>query len=134
MMMVSTKGRYALRVMVDLAETGGDGTYVPLSDISKRQEISEKYLETIVSLLSRSALVESQRGKSGGYRLSRRPEEYTVGEILKATEGSFAPVACLDSEKRPCEKHEKCRTLAMWAGLYDTVDKYLESVSLADII
>ncbi len=100
-MIVSTKGRYALRVMIDLAEHN-TGTYIPLMDIAKRQEISEKYLESIVSLLSKSGLVSALRGKGGGYRLNRPADAYTVGDILRVTEGELAPVSCLEGENNLC--------------------------------
>ena len=109
-MLVSTKGRYALRVMIDLAEHSS-GTYIPLRDIAGRQEISEKYLESIVVLLSRAGLLDGLRGKGGGYKLTRRPEQYTVGCVLRLTEGSLAPVACLESRADSCPRAAACRTL-----------------------
>ena len=127
-MMVSTKGRYALRVMIDLAEHN-TRDYIPLADIAKRQEISEKYLESIVGVLSKKGLVESLRGKGGGYRLNRSPEEYTVASILKVTEGSLAPVACLENEVNTCP-----RTIDMWTKLYKLIDDFFEGVTIADLI
>ena len=132
-MMISTKGRYAMRVMADLAEHIGET--VPLSDIAKRQEISLKYLEAIVSALSRAGLIESQRGKSGGYRLNRKPEEYTAREILEVTEGGLVPVncACL-TEGGACKRAELCPTMPVWQKLDKIICDYLESVTLKDIL
>ena len=132
-MMVSTKGRYALRVMIDLAEHN-TRDYIPLADIAKRQEISEKYLESIVGILSKKGLVESLRGKGGGYRLNRSPEEYTVASILKVTEGSLAPVACLENEVNTCPRAAECRTIDMWTKLYKLIDDFFEGVTIADLI
>ena len=128
-MLVSTKGRYALRVMIDLAQRA-PGAYVPLRDIAGRQEISEKYLESIVKLLTRGGLVEGLRGKGGGYRLVRRPEQYTVGEILRLTEDTLAPVACLSGEENACVRAGACKTLPMWEKLRESVTDYLDSVTL----
>ena len=132
-MMVSTKGRYALRVMIDLAEHN-TRDYIPLADIAKRQEISEKYLESIVGVLSKKGLVESLRGKGGGYRLNRSPEEYTVASILKVTEGSLAPVACLENEVNTCPRAAECRTIDMWTKLYKLIDDFFEGVTIAALI
>ena len=132
-MMISTKGRYALRVMIDLAEHN-TRDYIPLADIAKRQEISEKYLESIVGVLSKKGLVESLRGKGGGYRLNRLPEEYTVASILKVTEGSLAPVACLENEVNTCPRAAECRTIDMWTKLYKLIDDFFEGVTIADLI
>ena len=132
-MLVSTKGRYALRVMLELAQFGGEG-YLPLTEIAERQDISVKYLESIISVLSKAGLVDGVRGKGGGYRLNRKPEEYSVGEILKLTEGSLAPVACLDSKPNKCERSESCKTLPMWEKLDEIICDYLNSVTLADLL
>ncbi len=132
-MMISTKGRYALRVMIDLAEHN-TGEFIPLTDIAKRQGISEKYLESIVSVLSKKGFVSSLRGKGGGYKLKRSPENYTIGSILKVTEGSLAPVACLDEPDNTCERASYCKTLPMWAELYNRINDYLESKTLLDLI
>lgn len=132
-MLVSTKGRYALRVMLELAQFGGDG-YLPLTEIAERQDISVKYLESIISVLSKAGLVDGVRGKGGGYRLNRKPEEYSVGEILKLTEGSLAPVACLDCKPNKCERSESCKTLPMWEKLDEIICDYLNSVTLADLL
>lgn len=131
-MKVSTRGRYALRVMVDLAEHD-NGEYIPLSDIARRQEISEKYLESIVSMLSKSGFVQSLRGKGGGYRLSRKPEEYTVREILEVTEGSLSPVPGLESESNVGMNTSMAREMDMWKGLYDAIIRYLDGVTVRDL-
>ena len=133
LMKISTKGRFALRLMIDLAQHDAAG-YIPLRDISKRQEISAKYLEQIVVQLSRAGLVTSTRGAQGGYQLARHPAEYTVGEILRITEGSLAPVACLDHDPVECSRADECITLGIWRGLYDIVNKYLDSVTLEELV
>ena len=133
-MRVSTKGRYALRGMLDLAEQGTQD-YVPLREIAQRQEISEKYLEAIIKALSREGLVTGLRGKNGGYRLGVDPETCTVGSILKCAEGSLAPVACLDCGEEPaCPRSRQCRTLPMWQELDRRIDAYLESITLKDLL
>ncbi len=131
-MMISTKGRYALRVMLDLADHN-TGDYIPLKDIAKRQEISVKYLENILASLSRVDLVDATRGKGGGYRLSKPPAEYPAGEIIRLAEGSLASVACLKGNKHGCEKADQCRALPLWEGLDKVVYEYLNSYSLADL-
>lgn len=131
-MLVSTKGRYALRVMIDLAEHVGEG-YLPLRDIARRQDISEKYLESILKVLVRSRLIEGLRGKGGGYRLTREPDQYTVGEILTLTEGSLAPVSCLVQGAAPCPRMSGCRTYNMWKGLDDLIEDYFGKITLADL-
>ena len=132
-MMVSTKGRYALRVMIDLAEHD-DGLYIPRKEIAARQDISEKYLESIVKLLTRNGDLVGVRGKGGGYRLTRSPEEYTVGSILRLTEGGLAPVGCPGLDSRSCGRAEDCRTLPMWRELDKLINDYLDGVTLADLI
>ena len=132
-MKISTRGRYAIRVMLDLAEHN-TGEYIPLMDIAKRQEISEKYLESIVRTLVKAKVVESLRGKGGGYRLTKNPEQYTVGSILRLTEESLAPVACLEGTAGTCTRSGQCRTLALWQGLDKVIQDYLESVTIADLI
>ena len=132
-MMISTKGRYALRVMTDLAEHGG-GTFIPLKEVADRQDISQKYLEGIMVGLSKAALVESAHGKGGGYRLVRAPEEYRVGDILRATEGTLAPVACLADGAEPCPRAAECRTLSMWKDLYGTINDFFDGVTIADLM
>ena len=132
-MMVSSKGRYALRVMLDMAEQG-DGAWLRLSDIAQRQQLSKKYLESIMAALSRAGLVESSVGKAGGYRLTRPPEQYTVGEILRLMEGSLSPVACLEQNPMQCTRAARCRTLPMWKELYHMVNDYFDSITLADLM
>lgn len=132
-MKISTKGRYALRVMIDLAGQA-QGGHIPLNEIALRQEISEKYLEGILATLSRAGLVSAVRGKGGGYRLSRPPEDYTVGEILKAAEGSLAPVACLEAAENTCPRAGSCKTLPMWQALDRLVDDFFEQHTLADFL
>ena len=131
-MIVSTKGRYALRVMIDLAEHQAE-KYVPLKEVAARQEISEKYLENILKVLVQNGFLEGLRGKGGGYRLTRSPDQYTVEEILMLTEGSLAPVACLEQEPVECPRRAECRTLPMWRKLNALVQDYLDGVTLADL-
>lgn len=132
-MMISTRGRYALRVMIDLAEHNAD-SYIPMKEVAQRQEISLKYLERILPVLVKNGLVEGVQGKGGGYRLSRAPEEYTVGEILRLTEGDLAPVACLGCQAEPCEKRDSCKTLSMWSEFHRLTNDYFDSVTLADLV
>lgn len=132
-MMISTKGRYALRVMIDLAEHQGNG-YLPLKEIANRQEISEKYLESILKVLVQNRLLEGLRGKGGGYRLTKAPGQYTVGSVLRLTEGNFATVACLEPGAGRCSRMPDCRTLPLWRELDRRVNEYLDSVTLADLM
>ena len=132
-MMVSTKGRYALTVMVDLARNEGDG-YVSLSDIAEREKLSMKYLESIISILNKGGLLQSLRGKNGGYKLARDPAEYNIAEILLLTEGTLAPVNCIMQDGVQCEKAATCSTLPLWAGLDNVIDNYLRTNTLEDII
>lgn len=132
-MMISTKGRYALRVMIDLAERQNDG-YVAMKSVAERQDISLKYLEKILPVLVAEKLIEGVHGKGGGYRLTRSPGEYTVGAILRLTEGDLAPVACLECHAEPCDRTSDCRTLPVWAELNRRVNEYLDSVTLADLM
>lgn len=132
-MMISTRGRYALRVLIDLAEHYNGG-YIPMKDIAGRQELSLKYIERIMPALSKSDLVEGVHGKGGGYRLTRPPEDCRVGEILRLTEGDLAPVACLECGAKPCERAGECRTLPMWAEFNDLVNNYFDGISLADLM
>lgn len=132
-MLVSTKGRYALRVMIDLAEHQTDG-FIPLKIIAERQEISEKYLENIIKLLVKARLLTGVRGKGGGYKLAKAPEQYTVGSILRVTEESMAPVACLDPGADACPRAAECRTLNMWRGLDKLISDYFENITLADLM
>lgn len=131
--MVSTKGRYGLRVMIDLAEHQ-NGDYVVLMDIAKRQGLSEKYLEGILSVLSRNGFVLAHRGRGGGYLLARKPEEYTIGSLLRALEGPLLPLACLGDSCEPCAHAAECRTLPLWSKLSRHIDDFLESVTLADLL
>lgn len=132
-MKISTKGRYALRVMLDLALHDAEAP-VSLRDIGERQEITVKYLEQIIPLLNRAGLVRSTRGNAGGYRLTRAAADYTVGEILRVTEGSLAPVACLDDTPNRCPRAGECRTLSFWQGLYDVVNRYVDGCTLQDLV
>lgn len=132
-MMISTKGRYALVVMIDLANNESD-EYVSLSDISKRQKLSMKYLEIVVAMLNKGGLLNSLRGKNGGYHLAKAPEDYSISEILKITEGSLAPVDCIKSEHVECERAGSCITLPLWVGLDKVIDDYLDNITLQDVI
>ena len=131
-MLISTKGRYALRVMIDLAEHHTE-EFISLKEIAQRQEISEKYLESIIRLLVKDRVLESLRGKGGGYRLRKSPEQYTVGSILRLTEESLAPVTCLDANADTCPRMSQCRTLALWQGLDQVINRYLDSVTIGDL-
>ena len=131
-MIVSTKGRYALRVMIDLAEHQAE-RYVPLKEVAARQDISEKYLENILKVLVQNGFLEGLRGKGGGYRLTRSPDQYTVAEILLLTEGSLAPVSCLTPGAPACERMANCRTYTMWKGLNDLIADYFGKITLADL-
>ncbi len=128
-MKISTRGRYAIRVMIDLAEHGF-GEYIPLTDIAKRQDISEKYLEAIVASLVKAGLLVGLRGKKGGYRLTRQPEEYTLYDILKITEGSFAPVSCLETEVNICPRAAACKTLDIWKNFERLIEDYFQGIKL----
>ncbi len=132
-MLVSTRGRYALRVMIDLAEHYS-GAYIPMKDVAARQELSLKYLERILPLLTKGELVEGVHGKGGGYRLTREPQDYKVGEILRLTEGDLSPVACLECGAKPCGRASQCRTLPMWKEFNDMVNKYFDGITLADLM
>ena len=130
-MIVSTKGRYALRVMIDLAEHQAE-RYVPLKEVAERQEISEKYLENILKVLVQNGFLEGLRGKGGGYRLTKSPEEYTLASILHATEGSLAAVACLEDHAPECARAGQCPTRPIWEKLDNLIKDYLGSITLAD--
>ena len=132
-MRISTKGRYALRMMLDLAEHQNNG-YVALKDIAERQGISKKYLEQIVLLLNRSDFLLTNRGFQGGYRLSKEPSKYTVNDILKLTEGSLAPVSCVENNPVGCERGADCATLPLWQGLQAVISEYLSGITLQDLI
>ena len=131
-MIVSTRGRYALRTLIDMAQHDGEG-YITLKDVALRQQISEKYLESIISLLSKNGMVEGLRGKGGGYRLTRRPEEYTVGEIVRITDGELVPVSCLESGDK-CERKGECPTRPMWENLGKMIGTYLDGIKLSDLV
>lgn len=132
-MIISTRGRYALRVMIDLAENSS-GDYIAMKKIAERQGLPLKYLERILPVLTQNRIIEGIQGKGGGYRLTRRPEEYPVGEILRLTEGGLAPVTCLECGVEPCEKRAECRTLPMWNKLHGIINDYLDSVTIADLM
>ena len=132
-MLVSTKGRYALRVMTDLAGHPTEG-YIPLKEIANRQEISEKYLEAIIKTLVKGKLLSGVRGKGGGYKLTRSPEQYTVGSILRLTEDSLAPVTCLEDNAAPCSRAADCLTLPLWQGLERVINEYLDNITIADLL
>lgn len=131
--MISTRGRYALRVLIDLAEHTGDG-YIPMKTIAERQGISLKYLEQIVPALSKNGFIEGVHGKGGGYRLVKAPEDCRVGDILRLAEGDLAPVACLECGAKPCERAYKCKTYPMWTEFYRIVSEYFDGKTLADIL
>ena len=132
-MLISTKGRYALRVMIEIA-ADKTGEYVPLARIADNQKISMKYLESIIVLLSKAGLLDGKRGKNGGYKLYRDPSEYTVLEILRLTEGGLAPVSRLEGEFNNCARAKSCQTLPLWEGLNNIINNYLGSVTLADLL
>ena len=132
-MKISTRGRYALRMMLDLAENQGDGV-VALKDIAARQGISKKYLEQIIPVLNRADLLQTSRGFLGGYRLAKTPAEYTVGEILRAAEGGLSPVACLEQSPNACPRCHECDTLPIWAGLEQVVNQYLDGITLQSVL
>ncbi|HIV67829.1 MAG TPA: Rrf2 family transcriptional regulator [Candidatus Butyricicoccus stercorigallinarum] len=132
-MRISTKGRYALRLMLDLA-LHDTGENIVLKTIAKRQNISEKYLEQIIGILTKAGFVKSVRGSSGGYRLAREPEEYTVGDILRLTEGSLAPVACVEEGVETCPKADRCVTLTLWKEFNDAINGVVDRVTLADLV
>lgn len=131
--MISTRGRYCLRVMIDLAEHRDQG-YIPMKEVADRQGISLKYLEKILPVLAKNGVIDGIQGKGGGYCLCREPEEYTVGEILLLTEGTLAPVACLECGAAPCGRAEECRTLPVWTELDRRIGEYLNSVTLAELL
>lgn len=132
-MLISTRGRYALRVLTDLAEHA-DGGYIPMKEIAQRQEISLKYLERIIPVLTKNGFIEGIQGKGGGYRLLKAPEQCRIGDILRLTEGDLAPVSCLECGVQPCEKAQECRTLPMWVEFYQMVNDYFDGKTLADIM
>jgi Rrf2 family protein len=132
-MKISTKGRYAIRMLLDLAEHQNDG-YIALKDIAKRQNISKKYLEQIIPVFNKTDFLKTNRGSQGGYKLGKTPNKYTIGDILRMTEGSLAPVACLDDVTNECERCTECATLTIWQGLYDVINEYLDGITLQDLL
>jgi len=132
-MIVSTKGRYALRVMLSFAQRGND-EYVPLKEIAEAEGISQKYLESIMTILSKAGFVDAVHGKGGGYRLNRAPADYTVGSILKLTEGSLAAVSCTSQGAAACSRTTCCQTLPMWEKLEKMIDEFFEGITLADLL
>ena len=132
-MMVSTRGRYALRMMIDLAENSHDHAYIAMKDIAERLEISKKYMEQIMPVLVKNGLVEGLQGQGGGYRLTRRPENYRVGEILRLTEGDLAPVSCLSGDS-PCTRSGGCRTIAMWSRFNKLTNDFFDGITVADLM
>ncbi len=132
-MMISTRGRYALRILLDIAEHQGDG-FVSLKESAERQEISKKYLEQIVTIPGISRLLEAKGGKFGGYRLAKSPDDYTLGEVLRAAEGSLSPVACLEDNRAPCSRSSYCAVLPVWKGLDSVINEYLDGLTLQDVL
>ena len=132
-MKISTKGRYALRMLLDLAEHQNCG-FIALKDIAKRQNISKKYLEQIIPIFNRSGVLKTVRGSQGGYQLAKAPDKYTVGEILRLTEGSLSPVSCVDEDPTECERSGDCAMLPVWKGLSHMINEYLDGITLQDIL
>ena len=132
-MMISSRGRYALRVMIDLAEHD-DGAYIPMKEVAARQDISLKYIERLMPALKSAGLIDSVHGAGGGYRLTRQPEDYTLWEILTLAEGDLAPVSCLQRNAAPCQRAAECRTLPVWQGYYDLTRDYFSGITLADLM
>lgn len=132
-MKISTKGRYALRMLLDLAEHQNCG-YIALKDIAERQNISKKYLEQIIPIVNRSGMLKTNRGSQGGYQLAKTPDRYTVGDILRLTEGSLSPIACVEEASAACERSADCAMLPVWQGLYKVIHEYLDSITLQDIM
>ncbi|MGN0447613.1 MAG: RrF2 family transcriptional regulator [Acutalibacteraceae bacterium] len=132
-MMISTRGRYALRVLIDLAEHQ-DGEYIPLKEVAQRQGISLNYIERIMPVLTKAKLIEGVHGKGGGYQLTKAPDEYKVGDILRLAEGDLAPVACLGCDAKECDRKDQCRTLSMWSRFYKMTNEYFDGITLADLM
>lgn len=132
-MMISTKGRYALRFLIDIAEHQSEG-YVPLKDVAERQDISEKYLESIVKLLVKGGMLTGLRGKGGGYRLCKAPDQYKVKDVLQLVEGVLVPVTCLENQQEPCPHMASCRTFPLWEGLDKVISDYLDQYTIADLM
>ena len=131
--MISTKGRYSIRILLDLAEHR-NGDFIPMKEVAGRQGISLKYIERLMPALKAAGLVESVHGIGGGYRLNRDPEQYDLWEILRVTEGELAPVSCLQTDASPCQRAGECRTLSVWQGYYDLTRKYFSGITLADLM
>mgnify|MGYP002766786381 FL=1 len=131
--MISTKGRYSVRILLDLAEHRGGG-YIPMKEVAARQEISLKYIERLMPALKAAGLIDSVHGAGGGYRLTREPEDYTLWEILTLAEGDLAPVSCLQQNAPPCQRAAECRTLPVWQGYYDATRSYFSGITLADLM
>ena len=131
-MKISTRGRYAIRVLIDMAEHDSGG-YIPLKDIVKRQDVSQKYLESIMLLLSKNGIVEGVHGKGGGYKLAKSPDKVTIGEVLRITEGSLAPVACLEDNAKICERAGNCKTLGLWREFYELVNGFFDGKTIKDL-
>ena len=132
-MMISTRGRYALRVLIDLAEHRNE-QYMPMKEVASRQDISLNYIERIMPVLTKAKLVEGIHGKGGGYRLTKAPEQYRVGEILRLTEGDLAPVACIGCDAKKCSRIDQCRTFSMWDKFYAMTNEYFDGITLADLM
>lgn len=132
-MKISTKGRYAMRMLLDLAEHQNCG-FIALKDIAERQNISKKYLEQIIPIFNRSGILKTNRGSQGGYQLAKTPDKYTVGEILRLTEGSLSPIACVEQEPVECERSGECAMLPVWQGLYKVINEYLDGITLQNIM
>lgn len=132
-MLISTRGRYALRVLLDLAENQDKG-YIAMKKVAERQELSLKYIERIMPVLSKNHYVEGVQGKGGGYRLVKNPKEYRIGDILRLTEGTLAPVACLECNSKTCQREKICKTLPMWREFYQIINDYFDNITLADLM
>lgn len=132
-MKISTKGRYALRMLLDLAEHQNCG-FIALKDIAERQNISKKYLEQIIPIINKSDILKTTRGSQGGYQLSKTPDKYTVGDILRLTEGSLSPISCVEKEPAECERSGDCAMLPVWQGLYKVINEYLDGITLQNIL
>ena len=132
-MLISTRGRYALRVLLDLTEHKGDG-YIPMKVVAERQGLSLKYIQAIMPVLSKNGLIEGVHGKGGGYRLSKPLSEYRIGDILRLTEGNLAPVTCLECDAKPCDKKDSCPTLPMWTEFHKMVNDYFDGITLENLI
>ena len=132
-MMISTRGRYALRVLLDLAENQNEG-YIAMKTVAERQELSLKYIERIMPVLSKNHYVEGVQGKGGGYRLAREPKDYSIGDILRLTEGNLAPVGCLECDAKVCNRADSCKTLPMWKEFHQMVNDYFDNITLLDLM